>query len=401
MSTDYRDTVFLPRTEFPMKADLPQREPELVDALGADGPVRAAARGSSLGRDEVRPARRPALRQRPHPHGHGAQQDPEGRGQPRPADAGQGRALRARAGTATACRSSGRSSRSTARRARTRTRSRSAEFRARVPRVRRALDRRPAARSSSAWACSATGTHPYTTMDFRAEAGIVRELGKFLLNGALYRGKKSVMWSVVEKTALAEAEVEYHDHTSHHDLGPLPARRSRVAAGRCDGASVVIWTTTPWTIPANRAVAYGADIAYRAGRGRGGRRRAAVRRLGEPLVAGDRAGPSRSPTRPGSPPHRGLAEFDGAELARHGRRHPLRGLATATTSTCRCWPATSSPPSRHRPRPHRARPRRGRLRAGLRATASRCPTRWPRTAPTPRRCPASTGLQVFEGGRAR
>ena len=55
---------------------------------------------------------------------------------------------------------------------------------------------------------------PYTTMAFAAEAGIFRELGKFLLSGALYRGKKSVMWSVVEKTALAEAEVEYHDHTS-------------------------------------------------------------------------------------------------------------------------------------------------------------------------------------------
>ena len=56
--------------------------------------------------------------------------------------------------------------------------------------------------------------HPYTTMDYRAEAGIFRELAKFLLSGQLYRGKKSVMWSVVEKTALAEAEVEYHDHTS-------------------------------------------------------------------------------------------------------------------------------------------------------------------------------------------
>ena len=97
MTTDYRDTVFLPRTDFPMKADLPKREPEPIAALGRGRPLPSPARG--LGRAaEVRPARRPALRQRPSPHGHGAQQDPQGRGQPRPADAGPGRALRARLG---------------------------------------------------------------------------------------------------------------------------------------------------------------------------------------------------------------------------------------------------------------------------------------------------------------
>ena len=82
----------------------------------------------------------------------------------------------------------------------------------------------PRVRRSAGSTCSATEfkrlgvlgdwADPYTTMAYAAEAGIFRELGKFLLNGALYRGKKSVMWSVVEKTALAEAEVEYHDHTS-------------------------------------------------------------------------------------------------------------------------------------------------------------------------------------------
>ncbi|MGF1475612.1 MAG: isoleucine--tRNA ligase [Geminicoccaceae bacterium] len=101
---------------------------------------------------------------------------------------------------------------------------------------------------------------PWTTMRFDAEAGIFRELAKFLMDGSLYRGKRSVMWSVVEKTALAEAEVEYHDHTSHTIWVRFPVVSSPVPA--LDGASVVIWTTTPWTIPANRAVAYGEAIRY-------------------------------------------------------------------------------------------------------------------------------------------
>ena len=101
---------------------------------------------------------------------------------------------------------------------------------------------------------------PYTTMSFAAEAQIVRELGKFLLNGGLYLGAKPVMWSVVEKTALAEAEVEYHDHTSTtiHVRFPVTVASQPVLAG----ASVLIWTTTPWTIPGNRAVAYGEGIDY-------------------------------------------------------------------------------------------------------------------------------------------
>ena len=101
---------------------------------------------------------------------------------------------------------------------------------------------------------------PYTTMSFAAEAQIVRELGKFLLNGSLYQGAKPVLWSVVEKTALAEAEVEYLDHvsTTIHVRFPV-ARASHPALA---GASVLIWTTTPWTIPGNRAVAYGEAIDY-------------------------------------------------------------------------------------------------------------------------------------------
>ncbi|HZL39318.1 MAG TPA: isoleucine--tRNA ligase [Pseudolabrys sp.] len=105
--------------------------------------------------------------------------------------------------------------------------------------------------------------HPYTTMDFFAEAQIARELMKFAANGTLYRGSKPVMWSVVEKTALAEAEVEYEDYTSDTVWVKFPIRLSLgVSASELDGAFVVIWTTTPWTLPGNRAIAYSPNIEY-------------------------------------------------------------------------------------------------------------------------------------------
>ncbi|HYF55148.1 MAG TPA: isoleucine--tRNA ligase, partial [Salinarimonas sp.] len=100
----------------------------------------------------------------------------------------------------------------------------------------------------------------YSTMSYQAEAQIVRELGKFAVNGGLYRGSRPVMWSVVEKTALAEAEIEYHDHTSDTVHVRFPVLTSK--GGKLDGASIVIWTTTPWTMPGNRALAFGPDIAY-------------------------------------------------------------------------------------------------------------------------------------------
>jgi len=101
--------------------------------------------------------------------------------------------------------------------------------------------------------------NPYLTMSFDAEAGIVREFQKFLMNGSLYRGSKPVMWSVVEKTALAEAEVEYQDHVSPTIWVKFPVKKGPAAL---EGAFIVIWTTTPWTIPGNRAVAFSKDIAY-------------------------------------------------------------------------------------------------------------------------------------------
>ncbi|TCO71182.1 isoleucine--tRNA ligase [Rhodovulum euryhalinum] len=132
---------------------------------------------------------------------------------------------------------------------------------------------------------------PYLTMDFHAEAVIAQEFMKFLMNGALYQGSKPVMWSPVEKTALAEAEVEYHDHQSHTiwvkfpvvdwelyqfnpDLDPNGdwAREEHERAGvtipydslktELSKAAVVIWTTTPWTLPQNRAVAFNYEISY-------------------------------------------------------------------------------------------------------------------------------------------
>ena len=101
---------------------------------------------------------------------------------------------------------------------------------------------------------------PYTTMAYHAEARIVREIGAFLMNGGLYSGWRPVLWSVAEKTALADAEVEYHDHTSPTIWVRFPV----VAAERpeLENAAVLIWTTTPWTIPGNRGIAADSDSRY-------------------------------------------------------------------------------------------------------------------------------------------
>jgi len=107
---------------------------------------------------------------------------------------------------------------------------------------------------------SANWAHPYLTMNFQAEATIISELFKFAETGQLYRGAKPVMWSPVEKTALAEAEIEYEDIVSTQiDVGfeiiesPVPGLA---------GASAVVWTTTPWTIPVNQGIAYNPDVEY-------------------------------------------------------------------------------------------------------------------------------------------
>ncbi|MFN7028890.1 MAG: class I tRNA ligase family protein, partial [Sphingopyxis sp.] len=102
--------------------------------------------------------------------------------------------------------------------------------------------------------------HPYLTMDYEAEATIVRELLKFAANDMLYRGAKPVMWSPVEKTALAEAEIEYEDIVSTQIDVAFEIVESPIA--ELVGAHAVIWTTTPWTIPVNQALAYGPDVEY-------------------------------------------------------------------------------------------------------------------------------------------
>ena len=100
----------------------------------------------------------------------------------------------------------------------------------------------------------------YSTMSFEAEAQIVRELGKFLMDGSLYQGFKPVLWSTVEKTALADAEVEYLDHTSNTIYVAFKVKKTK--EDFLKDANIIIWTTTPWTIPANRALAFNENIEY-------------------------------------------------------------------------------------------------------------------------------------------
>jgi len=107
--------------------------------------------------------------------------------------------------------------------------------------------------------CIGEWDKPYTTMDYRAEAVIASELHKFVGNGLLYRGFRPVMWSPVEKTALAEAEVEYREKASPTIYVKFPVVKGD---NSLKGASVVIWTTTPWTIPGNRAIAFSPTMTY-------------------------------------------------------------------------------------------------------------------------------------------
>ncbi len=100
----------------------------------------------------------------------------------------------------------------------------------------------------------------YSTMSYDAEAQIVRELGKFLKEGSLYRGFKPVLWSTVEKTALADAEVEYQDHKSDTIYTSFPVKFSNIK--ELNESNIIIWTTTPWTIPANKALAYNESLDY-------------------------------------------------------------------------------------------------------------------------------------------
>ncbi len=163
--------------------------------------------------------------------------------------------------------------------------------------------------------------NPYTTMAYAAEAQIAREIGKFLMNGGLYKGSKPVMWSVVEKTALAEAEIEYHDHTSTTIHVRFPV--AKAARPELEGAGVVIWTTTPWTMPGNRALAYGEDIDYVVEQVTGRTEDCALSEGDRFVVARTLLDAYREAT--GVTASQNVATFKGIELAGTVCKHPLAG----------------------------------------------------------------------------
>ncbi|RUT27462.1 isoleucine--tRNA ligase [Asaia sp. W19] len=255
----YRDTVFLPRTSFPMRGNLPTREPEILarwESMGLDEKIIEAGQGkpvftlhdgppyanghlhighalNKINKDVVNRAQRmngARVRYVPGWDCHGL--PIEWRVEEEYRKAGKNKddvpVLQFRA----ECRDY----------------------------ARRWLDIQ--AEEFKRLGIQGEWKNRYATMDFSSESAIVREIGKFLLNGGLYRGLRPVMWSPVEKTALAEAEIEYHDITSTTVHVAFPIEADPTPGQALQGASAVIWTTTSWTIPANRAIAYGPEIAY-------------------------------------------------------------------------------------------------------------------------------------------
>ncbi|MER2520009.1 MAG: isoleucine--tRNA ligase [Bdellovibrionales bacterium] len=265
---DYRDTVFLPKTDFPMRGSLPQKEPELLarwKAMDLHGQIRKRSKGrkpfilhdgppyangnihighalNKILKDVIVRSQQMLGRDAPYVpgwdcHGLPIEWKIEEQYRAQGLDKDKVPVLQFRA----ECRA----------------------FAEKWKNIQSEEFQRLGVLGD--WA------HPYTTMTKKAEARILREIHKFALNGLLYKGVKPVMWSVVEKTALAEAEIEYQDHTSttlwvKFPIKTLPAsllNKMPNQKDRYSGASVVIWTTTPWTIPANRAIAFGQDITYK------------------------------------------------------------------------------------------------------------------------------------------
>jgi isoleucyl-tRNA synthetase len=319
MTTDYRPTVFLPTTSFPMRASLPVREPEILErwerlgiyrrlresAAGRekfilhDGPPYANGHlhmGTALNKilkDVVNRSQQMLGKDAVYVPGWDCHGLPiEWQIEQRYREAGKDKDAVSIAEFRRECR----------------------EFAEHWIDVQRAEFKRLGVVGD--W------DHPYTTMAYEAEAGIFRELAKFLLSGQLYRGKKSVMWSVVEKTALAEAEVEYRDHTSTTIIVRFPV----VAASRpeLEGASVLIWTTTPWTMPGNRAVAYAADVDYRVIEVTGAAA-GSLARTGEKLVLAASLVENVA-AQAGVSDYRTVAEFPGRALAGTVLHHPLHGM---------------------------------------------------------------------------
>jgi isoleucyl-tRNA synthetase len=167
--------------------------------------------------------------------------------------------------------------------------------------------------------------HPYLTMDFQAEATIVSELLKFAESGQLYRGAKPVMWSPVEKTALAEAEVEYEDIVSTQIDVAFEITESPIA--ELVGAHAVIWTTTPWTIPVNQALAYGPETEYHHYRAQDGRRFLVAVALLETFFARTGLGPqAENFIGDADFTEHALGTYLGSDLAGTVARHPMHHL---------------------------------------------------------------------------
>jgi isoleucyl-tRNA synthetase len=278
---DYRATLFLPQTDFPMKAGLPQAEPKWLAKWEADdlyGQIRAAAKGRPLFilhdgppyangeihsgtglnkilKDFVIRSQTMMGKDAPYVPGWDCHGLPiEWKIEEKYRAAGKSKDSVPIDQLRKDCR----------------------EFALKWIDVQRAQFKR--------MGVMAEWSHPYTTMNFAAEATIAGELHKFVDAGLLYRGFRPVMWSPVEKTALAEAEIEYHEKTSPTIYVKFPVvsfdqsldkEQVDFAAGfhgdeklsdeenarkySLRGASVVIWTTTPWTIPGNRAICYAAS----------------------------------------------------------------------------------------------------------------------------------------------
>ncbi len=318
MTIDYKSTVFLPRTDFPMRANLPEREPPLlkrwreIDLFGqlrarspgrpkfvlhdgppyANGPIHLGTALNKILKDVVSRSQQMLGKDSNYVPGWDCHGLPiEWKIEERYRAAGKDKDQVPIIEFRKECR----------------------DFAAHWIDVQREEFRRLGVEGD--W------SHPYTTMALASEAQIVREIGKFLMNGALYRGSKPVLWSVVEKTALAEAEIEYHDHVSTTIHVRFPVLRSPVPA--LAGAAAVIWTTTPWTIPGNRAIAYGKDTGY-----------LAIEvveiadqsqaRVGEKIVVAEALLDSFR-AEVGIAGHRVLRAFPGADLAGTVCRHPLHG----------------------------------------------------------------------------
>ena len=169
--------------------------------------------------------------------------------------------------------------------------------------------------------------HPYLTMNFDAEGTIVSELYKFAESGQLYRGAKPVMWSPVEKTALAEAEIEYEDITSTQIDVAFEIVESPIP--ELVGAYAVVWTTTPWTIPVNQGIAYGPEVEYHLYRSPEPDGRKFL--VATELLAGffDRTGlgpHAEGLTEPVDLKEHALGTYRGSDLAGTIARHPMHHL---------------------------------------------------------------------------